>query len=169
MEKWKTCPWYIIISKSGRRFWWRLWLQGIWLIYYYRFSLSFQRHNRNTAKPKESQNYTSTHIQSRADAPRMKAFMQPWCKSSHVCWFPGVYINGFAWLTVWVALLTQCDWGGDVSAPCWRRSPFVTILSREMGRQPPVGPESSCLPLCNPTLSMYRHVYSPREHPSRGN
>lgn len=78
---------------------------------------------------------------------------------THVC------INRGAWSTVWVPLLTQCDWVGDVSALCWQCSPFVTIPSREMGRQASVGPESSCLPLRNPTLSMCRHVCGPPRAP----
>lgn len=123
--------------------------------------------------------YTHTHTPQpkKGNAPGVKACMKPWCKRrqvtvwlyADVCRFVRVCINGRAWLTVWVPVLTQCDWVGDVSALCWQCSPFVTILSHEMGRRAPVGPESPCLPLRNPTLSMYRHVYGPKEHPSHGN
>lgn len=173
-EKWKPCASYIVFLKSVSR------LDLIEIVAV-----------RNMADPPSyiifSQPNVITEIRQRLmeskDYTHTKVALQEWrhvyikpdvkvCSVTgydDICQYSGVCINVRSWLTVRLPVLTQADWVGDGSALCWQRSPFVTILSREMGRQAPVGPESSCLPLCNPILSMYRHVYGPQEHPSRGN
>lgn len=115
----------------------------------------------------ESQHHLTTHKQQRCSSRNEGVYetLHVISVNADVCRFARVYINGWAWLTARLPVLTQCDWVGDVSALCCQRPPFVTISSRWA----PVGPESSCLPRRNPALSMCRHVYGHQQHPSHGN
>lgn len=64
-----------------------------------------------------------------------------------------------AWLTVWVSMLTQCDWMGDV----WAAGSVPHLSPSQAMRWivgPPAGPERSHPPRCNPALSMHGHICS---------
>lgn len=68
-----------------------------------------------------------------------------------------------AWLTAWVSMLTQCDWMGDVAGSVPHLSPSQA-MRWTVG--PPVEPERSHPPRCNPALSMHGHICSLPVQPS---